>query len=186
MDGTRILGLLACVVLSINPLTLSAASISPGDLIISEVMADPKAVSDTYGEWFEVHNLTGNSLDLNGLWDVSKVKDELCGRITSVRRQISAVVRAGHERRGSLYDEAIDAVPEADREGLRRLSGKVGTLKREVEAYRKENKAFVDESLAFIDDLIMNLSGGSQAQNVYDNRCRMRKTGNRMLLMREV
>ena len=45
----------------------SLASIAPGDLIISEVMANPSAVSDADGEWFELHNLTGNSLDINGL-----------------------------------------------------------------------------------------------------------------------
>lgn len=67
MDGIKLLGLLALVFSITNPLNLSAASISPGDLIISEVMANPAAVSDTNGEWFEVHNLTGNSLDLNGI-----------------------------------------------------------------------------------------------------------------------
>ena len=46
----------------------SLASIAPGDLIISEVMVNPNSVSDTAGEWFELHNLTGNSLDLNGLF----------------------------------------------------------------------------------------------------------------------
>ncbi len=44
-----------------------AASVSPGDLIITEVMANPDAVTDSNGEWFEIHNLTGISLDLNGL-----------------------------------------------------------------------------------------------------------------------
>ncbi len=67
MDGVKLLGLLALVFTITNPLKLSAASISPGDLIISEVMANPAAVSDTNGEWFEIHNLTGNSLDLNGI-----------------------------------------------------------------------------------------------------------------------
>lgn len=46
---------------------VSAASIAPGDLIITEVMANPGAVSDAAGEWFELHNLTGNIIDINGL-----------------------------------------------------------------------------------------------------------------------
>ncbi len=54
-------------ILGFIPLTVSAASVAPGDLIISEVMVDPDAASDTYGEWFEIHNLTGNSLNLDGL-----------------------------------------------------------------------------------------------------------------------
>ncbi|MEN8156800.1 MAG: lamin tail domain-containing protein [Bacteroidota bacterium] len=35
-----------------------------GDLIISEVMQNPSAVSDANGEWFEVHNTTGADIDL--------------------------------------------------------------------------------------------------------------------------
>jgi hypothetical protein len=44
-----------------------AATIQPGDLLISEVMANPSAVSDTNGEWFELFNASANSIDLNGL-----------------------------------------------------------------------------------------------------------------------
>ncbi len=65
MNGIKLLCL--SFALLTNPLSIFAASISPGDLVISEVMANPSAVSDTYGEWFEVYNLTGNPLDLTGL-----------------------------------------------------------------------------------------------------------------------
>lgn len=37
----------------------------PGDLLITEVMATPRSVSDTLGEWFELYALT--DVDLNGL-----------------------------------------------------------------------------------------------------------------------
>src|SRR5262249_54517288 len=37
----------------------------PGDLVITEVMANPSAVSDTTGEWFEVY--VNRDIDLNGL-----------------------------------------------------------------------------------------------------------------------
>lgn len=36
-----------------------------GELVITEVMTDPKAVSDTEGEWFEIY--AANSVDLNDL-----------------------------------------------------------------------------------------------------------------------
>ena len=36
-----------------------------GDLI-SEVMADPAAVSDFKGEWFEVYNNSGSVVDIDG------------------------------------------------------------------------------------------------------------------------
>ena len=38
----------------------------PGDLAISEFLADPDDVSDVAGEWLEVHNTRGHDLDLLG------------------------------------------------------------------------------------------------------------------------
>ena len=44
-----------------------AASIQVGELLISEVMANPSAVSDANGEWFEIFNASANTIDLNGI-----------------------------------------------------------------------------------------------------------------------
>jgi competence protein ComEC len=38
----------------------------PARLVINEVMADPAAVPDEHGEWFEVHNPGGRAIDLRG------------------------------------------------------------------------------------------------------------------------
>lgn len=43
-----------------------SSTIKPGDLLISEVMSNPMAVSDTNGEWFEVFNASTQNIDLNG------------------------------------------------------------------------------------------------------------------------
>lgn len=43
------------------------AAPSMGDLVITEVMANPDAVSDSDGEWFEVKNISGGAVDLNGM-----------------------------------------------------------------------------------------------------------------------
>ena len=40
-----------------------------GDIIITEIMNDPNAVSDTNGEWFEVYNTTNAPIDMNG-WTI--------------------------------------------------------------------------------------------------------------------
>ena len=48
------------------PLSTSLSSLSTGDLIISEVMVDPAAVSDFRGEWFEIYNNTSDTVELNG------------------------------------------------------------------------------------------------------------------------
>ena len=45
----------------------SVAAILPGELLITELMANPAAVSDSKGEWFEVLNTSNHSVDLNGL-----------------------------------------------------------------------------------------------------------------------
>ncbi len=38
-----------------------------GDIIVTEVMQNPSAVSDANGEWFEIHNTTGADIDLFGM-----------------------------------------------------------------------------------------------------------------------
>jgi hypothetical protein len=50
-----------------------AADLVAGDLVITEIMKNPAAVDDTTpgGEWFELYNASGGTVDLNGLdlWD---------------------------------------------------------------------------------------------------------------------
>lgn len=62
--------LMTCSVfsLTLSP-SLHAAIAGPtaGDLIISEIMSNPGAVSDTLGEWFEIYNTSVNDIDLSGL-----------------------------------------------------------------------------------------------------------------------
>jgi len=41
--------------------------ISEGDVIITELMNNPAATSDSVGEWFELYNITGDDIELQGL-----------------------------------------------------------------------------------------------------------------------
>lgn len=43
-----------------------ASAVQTGDLLISEVLANPAAVSDSQGEFFELFNPTSNVIDING------------------------------------------------------------------------------------------------------------------------
>lgn len=38
---------------------------NPGDVIITEIIQNPKEVTDTNGEWFEIYNTTNEDIDLN-------------------------------------------------------------------------------------------------------------------------
>lgn len=52
--------------LCLSPYT-HASTIQPGELLISEVMANPSQVSDANGEWFELFNAGANPIDINGI-----------------------------------------------------------------------------------------------------------------------
>ena len=67
MKRTTLSQAAACSFLACLTSTASFAALSPGDLQITEVMANPQAVSDTVGEWFEIYNTTANNIDLSGL-----------------------------------------------------------------------------------------------------------------------
>ena len=45
----------------------AAVPSAPGDLTVTEFMSNPTSVADYVGEWFEIHNPTGEAMDLNGL-----------------------------------------------------------------------------------------------------------------------
>jgi hypothetical protein len=44
--------------------------VSPGDVVINEIMQNPSAVSDSQGEWFELFNPTAGDIDING-WTIA-------------------------------------------------------------------------------------------------------------------
>lgn len=47
--------------------TYAVSELVAGDLQITEVMINPLAVADSGGEWFEIRNASGVTIDLNGL-----------------------------------------------------------------------------------------------------------------------
>ncbi len=68
VSRTQIAILIVCLSICSPFITSSlAALIQPGNLLISEFMANPSAVTDANGEWFEVFNASNQTLDLNGL-----------------------------------------------------------------------------------------------------------------------
>jgi len=65
-----IIALAALALSSVGPVhaaDLRVTDLLPGQVRITEFMADPAKVSDTRGEWFEVYNTLGSPVDLQGL-----------------------------------------------------------------------------------------------------------------------
>lgn len=48
-------------------ITTGAGAVTVGELLISEVMINPAAVSDTRGEWFELYNPTADEINLRDI-----------------------------------------------------------------------------------------------------------------------
>ena len=52
-------------------LSANAYAVDPpakaGEILVTELLAEPKQVADYYGEWFELVNVSGRTLDLNGV-----------------------------------------------------------------------------------------------------------------------
>ena len=46
--------------------SVAPSGVEPGDLIVTEIMANPSFVADSQGEWIEVYNATAEPLDLRG------------------------------------------------------------------------------------------------------------------------
>jgi len=68
LSGFDPLGNILCTPLPFNPSPEppSVQDVNPGDIIITEFMADPQSVIDTNGEWFEIVNLRSDVVDLSG------------------------------------------------------------------------------------------------------------------------
>jgi len=62
--------LIIMVLMSVSATAAAPLAVSPGDVIINEIMQNPNAVTDANGEWFELYNTTGADIDING-WTIA-------------------------------------------------------------------------------------------------------------------
>ncbi len=96
--------LLAATALAVGGCTAVDAA-QPGRVVISEVMADPRAVPDGAGEWIEVHNPGAAAVDLRG-WTLASARDapHVVSRSVVVPARGSVVLArsADRERNGGV------------------------------------------------------------------------------------
>ena len=57
-----------------TPSIAAQAAFSPGDIIVSEIMQNPRKIEDHEGEWFELHNTTSAPIDLLG-WTIKDLSN---------------------------------------------------------------------------------------------------------------
>ena len=65
MDETAVA--VEIVNLTSGPVVPPAGAVAYGDLLITEIMANPSALSDTEGEWFEIYNNSDHAISLQNL-----------------------------------------------------------------------------------------------------------------------
>jgi hypothetical protein len=126
------------------------------------------------------------SVDLDELWKISKDKEALCSKITSIRQEIIAFIEPGLAQRPFNLKDVMALIPDEFTRGFQKLYLKLIKLKSEIDALRKENMVFIDDSLAFMDEMISVISGGRRAKVQYNERCQINKSGHNMILSREV
>ncbi len=79
-------------------------ALKPGDLLIVELMVNPKASQDDEGEWIEILNTTDKDLDLNGLalTAADKSDDEIINHCKPVIAKAGGVVVIGRSYEPSI------------------------------------------------------------------------------------
>lgn len=125
-------------------------------------------------------------IDLDCLWDISSEKEDVVARIKSLRQEIVALFSSNESLPWTSLDQVLASLPGENGERLKKLKQTIDRLKADIETLRKENISFVDHSLLFIDEIISIIAGETLTGNVYNQKCRLRKSDNNVLLCREV
>jgi hypothetical protein len=92
-----------------------------GQLVITEIMVDPKTLSDTEGEWFELKNITNGVLDLQGcmLDDGAKQPHSIAAKLLVQPQGYATIARNDHPGFKPSYVETLSFTNTADVIALR-------------------------------------------------------------------
>lgn len=125
-------------------------------------------------------------LDIEALWEISKEKETLCTKIEQLRRELSSTLVGSEDGAFVSLREIIEIIPVDKRSQFRKLNHTLNRYKSEIDMIRKENKTHIEDSLQFLDEMISLITGEVEPHVLYNNKSRLNKSSNRMVLSREV
>ena len=135
---------------------------------------------------FEAERKALINIDINELWNLSKEKDELCDKIKSIRMAIMDAVQPSDDQTSFHLNRIMDAIPKKQKDKFEKLYLRILKIKGEIEILRKQNILYIDDSLKFMDEMISILTGETESDFVYNDRCHFKSSGPRLFLNREV
>ena len=135
---------------------------------------------------FEAERKALINIDINELWKLSKEKDELCDKIKSIRMAIMDAVQPSDDQTSFHLNRIMDAIPKKQKDKFEKLYLRILKIKGEIEILRKQNILYIDDSLKFMDEMISILTGETESDFVYNDRCHFKSSGPRLILNREV
>ncbi|MBW2030278.1 MAG: flagellar protein FlgN [Deltaproteobacteria bacterium] len=124
-------------------------------------------------------------ISIDKLYEISKEKEAICGKIESIRREISdAFLYKTGESVSDPY-QIMDLVPAVSRKKFQEINQYLAEIKGEVEVLRRENRAIIEEALDFLDKIISIIAGLPAAETTYDAECKMIRFDGATYLRRE-
>jgi FlgN protein len=125
-------------------------------------------------------------IDLDDLWQISKEKEEICSRISTLRREIMSIIDPEMDPKDYRPSGILALIPKENRAKFHQSYVRLINLKSEIEALRKENMILIDDSLQFLDEMVSVITGDNHDRMIYKSDGHIRKSANQMLLSREV
>ena len=125
------------------------------------------------------------TIDLDNLWTISKEKEEICSKITSLQQEIISIINPKIDPKAFNLYQIINMIPEDKRMLFQKDYHALIKLKSEIHAIRKENMTLIDHSLQFLDEMILIITGESTSSIMYNDKCHLSQPGTNVLLSRE-
>jgi hypothetical protein len=135
---------------------------------------------------FETERKALIEIDINRLWELSKEKDEICEKIKSIRMAIMAAIYPEDDQESFHLNRIMGAIPKKQKDKFEKLYLRILKLKGEIEILRKQNILYIDDSLKFMDEMISILTGETESDFIYNDRCHFKSSGPHLFLNREV